>query len=435
MNKISLIIRREYLTRVRKKSFVIMSILGPILLAALIVLPVFLARMGSDEVKRVAIADYTYSFIDVFESSDKLKFNFVPKDSVDLIKSNFKESGYYALLILPDSTDGSDIQLMSDVQPDIGTKSAISGPIRSKLRSQKLLELGIDEEKLDQANVNVNIKTIKINEDGSEEESSTEMIMIFGIVVALIIYMFIFIYGVQVMRGVLEEKTNRVVEVLVSSVKPFQLMMGKIIGVALVAITQVVLWAVFSTLLVSLVMPLVGADGSAEMAQQIAKEGNIPQEAMNNDMISTVFSTFANLPLGQLIFGFIFYFICGYLLYSALFAAVGGAVDNETDTQQFMMPVTIPLILSIVMAQVVIQNPNGAVAFWLSIIPFTSPVIMLLRIPFGVPGWELALSMVLLALTFVGTTWLAGKIYRVGILMYGKKISYKEIWRWIKYSN
>lgn len=440
MSKISLIIKREYQTRVRKKSFIIMSILGPVLMAALFVVPVLLMQMGDDESKSIAIADYTNSFEKAFESSDELKFSFIDKDSVDAIKSNFENSGYYALLILPDSANGENVQLLSDVQPDINTKTSIKASIKKKLRSDRLVELGIDESKLDSVETNVNIKTIKIKSDGSEEISSTEVIMGIGFITGFIIYMFIFIYGAQVMRGVLEEKTNRVVEVLVSSVKPFQLMMGKIVGVALVALTQFALWIVLTMVIVSIVQPLIGMDKmQPEMTQQMMQGVNVPTEMQNgdtgNDFLGEVITTFSNLPVGQLLFSFFFFFIGGYLLYASLFAAIGGAVDNETDTQQFMLPITIPLILSIVMAQVVIQNPNGAVAFWFSIIPFTSPVIMLLRIPFGVPGWELALSMVLLIATFIGTTWLAGKIYRVGILMYGKKITYKEIWKWIKYSN
>jgi ABC-2 type transport system permease protein len=439
MSKINLIIKREYTTRVKKKSFIIMSILGPVLMAAIIIVPAVLATMKTDKDRTVAIADYTGGFADDFEQDGKLKFEFISKDSVDDLKANFENSGYYALLILPDSSNGENIQLLSDVQPDINTKSAIKYAIKKKLRSDRLMELGIDESKLDSVETKVSIKTLKIKADGSEEESSTEIIMVFGIFISLIIYMFIFIYGAQVMRGVLEEKTNRVVEVLVSSVKPFQLMMGKVVGIALVALTQFALWVVLSTVIVSVVMPLIGIESNPQVSEQMIQGANIPTEMKDvgagNGMVSEAFATMMNLPLGQIVFGFIFYFLGGYLLYASLFAAIGGAVDNETDTQQFMLPITIPLILSIIMAQVVIQDPNGPIAFWFSIIPFTSPVIMLLRIPFGVPGWELALSMVLLVLTFLGTIWLAGKIYRVGILMYGKKITYKELWRWIKYSS
>jgi len=440
MSKISLIIKREYLTRVKKKSFIIMSILGPILMAAMIVVPVWLTSMEPNEEKKIAVADYTGGFKSALKDKGKIKFSFVNKDSVEVLKQNFSKSGYYALLVLPDSVDGKNIQLLSDIQPDINTKMFISGAIESKLRSDRLKEIGIDEKKLDAIETDVNIKTIKIKSDGSEEVSSTEVIMGIGFVTGLIIYMFIFIYGSQVMRGVLEEKTNRVVEILVSSVKPFQLMMGKIVGVAMVALTQVALWVVLSTIIISVVLPVVGFDTKKENVTEMMVQGtNLPADIQNadagGDMMTDVMSTFYNLPFLQLLFSFIVYFVGGYLLYAALFAAIGGAVDNETDTQQFMLPITVPLILSIIMAQVVIQNPNGAVAFWFSIIPFTSPVIMLLRIPFGVPAWELILSMVLLVAAFIGTTWLAGKIYRIGILMYGKKVNYKELWKWIRYSG
>jgi len=440
MSKISLIIKREYQTRVRKKSFIIMSILGPVLMAALFVIPALLMQMDNDEEKTIAVVDYSDRFKDVLEETKTLKFKEISKDSVGVLKKNFEKSGYYALLVIPDSVDSKNIHLMSDNQTDISTEQHIESVIKNKIRSDKLVELGIDEAKLDSIDTKVAIKTIKIKNDGSEEISSTKIIMLIGIVIGLIIYMFIFIYGAQVMRGVLEEKTNRVVEVLVSSIKPFQLMMGKIVGVALVALTQFALWIVLTFAIISVVQGVVGlGEDSPEMTQQMMEGTNFPTDMQNkelsNDLLSEALSTLANLPIGLLIFSFTFYFVAGYLLYASLFAAIGGAVDNETDTQQFMLPVTIPLILSMVMAQVIIQDPNGPVAFWFSIIPFTSPVIMLIRIPFGVPGWELALSMVLLIATFIGTTWLAGKIYRVGILMYGKKITYKELWRWIKYSN
>jgi ABC-2 type transport system permease protein len=240
------------------------------------------------------------------------------------------------------------------------------------------------------------------------------------------------------MRGVIEEKTSRVVEILVSSVKPFELMMGKIVGIALVALTQFALWVVLTFAIISIVSPIINVNNMQPEMGQVIQGNDMSQEIQNFDkggnFISDAFATLSNLPLGLLFFSFIYFFLGGYLLYGSLFAAIGGAVDNETDTQQFMLPITVPLILSIILAQVIIQNPNGGVAFWFSMIPFTSPIIMLIRIPFGVPVWEIVLSMSLLAATFIGTTWLAGKIYRIGILMYGKKVNYKELWKWIRYS-
>ncbi len=439
MNKIYLIILREYTTRVKKKSFIVMSILGPVLMAAMFIIPALLVNMDSENEKNIAIADYTSKFKDVFKEKENIKFEFIDTEKVDKLKKEFSGSKFYALLIIPD-TSNANIQLLSDEQTDINTKMYINGLIEGKIRSDKLKEMGFDENKLNSINPEVDIKTIKINADGSEEISSTEIIMAIGFIAAMIIYMFIFIYGAQVMRGVIEEKTSRVVEVLISSVKPFQLMMGKIAGIALVALTQFALWIVLTTVIVGIVSPLVGAKiVSPEMNQQVLGSNNLPQEIQKVDQkssfINEAFSTLSNLPIGLLLSTFLFYFIGGYLLYGSLFAAIGGAVDNETDTQQFMLPITIPLILSIILAQVIIQDPSGSVAFWFSMIPLTSPVIMLIRIPFGVPAWQIALSMTLLILAFVGTTWLAAKIYRIGILMYGKKTTYKEIWKWLRYNN
>jgi len=405
-----------------------MSILGPVLMAALFVIPAWLATMNSEEDKIIAIADYSNNYKSSFKDKEKLKFEFIAPDIVENLKLNFEKSKYYALLILP------------DMQPDINTKIYINSMIESKLRSEKLKELGINEEKLNAIDINIDIKTIKIKSDGSEEISSTEVIMGIGFVAALIIYMFIFIYGAQVMRGVIEEKTNRVVEILVSSVRPFQLMMGKIVGIALVALTQFALWTVLTLTIVSVAqIAMNGSKIAKSPTEQMMQASNIPADAQNidqkGDFLSDAMSTLVNLPFGLMIFGFLFYFLGGYLLYASLFAAIGSAVDNETDTQQFMLPLTVPLILSFVMAQFIIQNPDGPVAFWFSIIPFTSPIVMLMRIPFGVPAWELILSMVLLAATFIGTTWLAGKIFRIGILMYGKKVNYRELCKWLRYDN
>ncbi len=417
-----------------------MSILGPVLMAALIVVPALLATMNSEEEKTVAVVDYSNKFKESFKDKEKLKFEFVSPDNVENLKLNFAKSKFYALLILPDSITSNSIQLLSDMQPDINTKTYINSVIEGKLRSEKLIELGIDEKKLNAIDISIDVKTIKIKSDGSEEISSTEIIMGIGFIMALIIYMFIFIYGAQVMRGVIEEKTNRVVEILVSSVKPFQLMMGKIVGIAMVAFTQFALWTVLTITIVSIVQIAMGSTKIAKTpTEQMVQSSNLPIDAQKadqkGDFLSDAISTLANLPFGLMIFGFIFYFLGGYLLYASLFAAIGSAVDNETDTQQFMLPLTIPLILAFVMAQFIIQNPDGPVAFWFSIIPFTSPIVMLMRIPFGVPAWELILSMSLLAATFIGTTWLAGKIFRIGILMYGKKLNYKELWKWLKYDS
>jgi ABC-2 type transport system permease protein len=295
----------------------------------------------------------------------------------------------------------------------------------------------------------VKITTYKTDEGGAEQKSYTEVTMVVGLVSSIMIYMFIFMFGAQVMRGVIEEKTNRIIEVIVSSVKPFQLMMGKIIGVALVGLTQFLLWIVFTFIIITAVQTAFPQQFKKTQAEQVKISGSsvaLPNDAApvaqnsisadtGNEKVNEIFEAFSSINLPVMIMSFFFYFLFGYLLYGALFAAIGSAVDNETDTQQFMLPVTVPLILSIVVAQTVIQNPESPLAFWMSMIPFTSPVIMMVRIPFGVPTWEIALSIGLLILGFLGTTWLAAKIYRTGILMYGKKSNYKELWKWIRYKG
>lgn len=254
------------------------------------------------------------------------------------------------------------------------------------------------------------------------------------------IYFFIFMYGIQIMRGVIEEKTSRIVEIIISSVKPFQLMMGKIIGIALVGLTQFSLWIILSMGIYAVAMAAISSDSVANMVNteqmmQGEQMNEMTKAASSTDLEAQISGMLQQIPIAKLLISFLFYFLGGYLLYGAFLAAIGSAVDNEADSQQFMMPVTIPLIFSFVVAGTVMDNPDGALAFWLSIIPITSPVIMMVRIPFGVETWELLLSMALLVLGFLGATWMAAKIYRTGILMYGKKITYKELWKWLSYKG
>jgi ABC-2 type transport system permease protein len=286
---------------------------------------------------------------------------------------------------------------------------------------------------------------MKINESGKEEKSSTELAMGLGYFASIIIYMFILLYGVQVMRGVSEEKTSRIVEVIISSVKPFELMMGKILGIALVCLTQILLWIVLTTSIIGVFKTLVPDKFNITKTEQISTSNHGANSGTNIEKVNTpssdkqmgndILTSLSNVNVVQELSMFILYFLGGYLLYAALFAAIGAAVDSETDTQQFMMPITVPLIISIVAAQAVMQNPDGPLAVWLSIIPLTSPIVMMVRLPFNVPTEQIVLSLSLLALGFLGTTWLASRIYRTGILMYGKKVNYKEMWKWIKYKG
>lgn len=436
MNKILLIIQREYLTRVKNKTFIILTLLAPLLMVGMIAVVVYLSTLESDKVKNILVNDHSTLFKKSLKDSETLKFTFSENLDDEAAKKIITQGNYYALLIIPDSIQNKRLELISEKQVSISTKLYISHLIEKKLRSDKLKSMGIDPNLIDEVNPEVSIRTIKINKEGKEEISSAEAALGIGYVSSFLIYMFIFIYGAMVMRGVIEEKTSRVVEIIISSVKPFQLMMGKIIGVALVAFTQLALWIIFGTLILFVAQNFIG-DTSTVQEQMVQTQSMNPelQGVMSNNALNDIMAPILNLPIALIIFSFVFYFIGGYLLYSSLFAAIGGAVDNETDTQQFMLPITIPLILSLIVAQTVMQNPEGPAAFWFSVVPFTSPVVMMMRVAYGVPTWELILSMILLILTFLGTTWLAAKIYRIGILNYGKKVSYKDLWTWIRFNG
>ncbi|MFO8129489.1 MAG: ABC transporter permease [Bacteroidales bacterium] len=436
MNKVLLIIKREYLTRVRKRSFIIMTILGPLLMASVFILPIVLSQMSDGSQKNIAVLDETGIFYGKFQDGDNIHFEYVVSD-LESAKENALEREDYALLYIPKTelSVPSAAVIYSQDQPSVNVKSYIRNVMKKEVESLKLEASGVDEDVLRSIRSKISLTTIKIDESGEEEKTFTEVSMGLGIFASILIYMFIFIFGAQVMRGVIEEKSSRIVEIIVSSVKPFQLMLGKILGIAFVGLTQFLLWIVLTFAIVS-VFQVAYADmtlmqnAPGRTAQEILDE---PGSMAEEDATERIFEMIHSIDFSVMIWSFLFYFLGGYLLYAALFAAIGSAVDSEADTQQFMMPVTIPLILSIIMAQFVVQNPNGPVAFWFSIIPLTSPVIMMVRIPFGVPLTDLYLSIALLISGFVVTTWLAGKIYRTGILMYGKKISYKEIWKWIKY--
>jgi ABC-2 type transport system permease protein len=317
--------------------------------------------------------------------------------------------------------------------------------MEKELKNRKLRAHGIDDKVLQSIKSDVDIRTIQWTDDGGIKESSTEVAMVVGYISGFLIYFFIFMFGPQVMRGVIEEKTNRIVEIIISSAKPFQLMMGKIIGIALVGLTQFILWIVLTTAIITgaktVFFPELGTQNAQEVVVQdlFEQQDNMAQveqlQPQDMDKITSIFNSIKSIDFGVMFGSFIFFFLGGYLLYGSLFAAIGSAVDNETDTKQFMLPITIPLILGIVVMMNVVQNPESPVAFWFSIIPLTSPIVMMVRIPFGVPYWEVALSMGLLVLTFLGSVWMAGKIYRTGILMYGKKVNYKELWKWLRYKS
>lgn len=443
MSKVLLVIQREYLTRVRKKSFLVMTILGPLLMGGLFV-SMFLLDKVDTEKKTIVVVDDTHIFKGKFKSNDRIEF--VYSDSpVDSLRSVSKSSGYFGILMIPATENLSSLEkavtLYSESQPGMDVISKIKYTLEKEINNYKYVEAGIDQAKLEKIKTDVEINT----RDMENKETSTPLTAGLGFAGGLLIYLFIFIYGAMVMRGVLEEKTSRIVEVVISSVRPFQLMMGKIIGVALVGLTQFLLWVVLTMIVYAGItnVMLAGKSDQEKIETMMKVQPGMQQNPQMNAVV-TEQTHEAGTKLGEmmgsinfplLIGMFIFYFLGGYLLYSALFAAIGAAVDSETDTQQFMFPVTIPLILAYVAAINVLNNPQGNIAFWFSIIPFTSPIVMMVRIPFGVPWEHVALSMVLLIGGFLFTTWLAGKIYRTGILMYGKKVSYKEMWKWLRYHN
>lgn len=443
MHKIWLIIQREYLTRVRKKSFLIMTFLTPLLLAAFMVIPAWLATL-SDSDDAVMVLDESGIFADKLESREDLKIIPVAAASLEQAKTAYQETDYTALLHIPqldlDKPEG--IRLYSKKNISLQVKFRLENMLEKEIESQRFMASGIDREMLNKMKANITMTTVNMSDSG-ERDSNVWVTSGVGIVGAVVIYFFIFLYGVQIMRGVIEEKTNRIVEVMISSVKPFQLMMGKIVGIAGVGLTQFLLWVVLSAIVVSGVQAAFGINPAPTPIEQMQAGRDLAtgeeaaaqtEQGAENNTFSDMSAAIANLNFPLLLGCFLFYFLGGYLLYGSLFGAIGAAVDNETDTQQFMFPITIPLIISFVMSYtVVIQNPDGPVAFWMSIIPFTSPIVMMVRIPFGVPASELLLSMGLLIAGFIFTTWIASRIYRVGILMYGKKISYKELSKWLFY--
>lgn len=421
MNKIWLIIKREYLVRVRKKSFIIMTIVAPLLMAALLITPTYLAN-ESQQLRSIAIQEDGFKFSSEITDTELIHFTKIPAEEALILKENLSESAYYALLHI----EGSDFTLYSNQQISLSIRKNIKNQLTEIIKYQKLKDAGIDLTFLDADENQVEITTKIIEEDGKITNSQTEASMGIGFMCGILVYMFIFMYGTMVMRGVIEEKTSRIIEVIISSVKPFELMMGKILGIALVGLTQFLLWIIL-TVIISTIAGLAFID-----INSITSEIN----SAESSLILTELNTLTGgIDLLQIFISFIVYFLFGYLMYSALFAAIGSAVDAEADTQQFILPITIPLILSFILMQPIIENPDGGLAFWMSIIPFTSPVIMMVRLPFGVESWELMLSLAILVFSFLIATWCAAKIYRTGILMYGKKASYKEIWKWITYRN
>ena len=438
-SKISVIIAREFAIRVKKKSFILTTLLTPILFAALMVVPGLIAAYSEeDEARKIAVVDNSGVVMPYMQSDSQVEFCQVVDATVDDLKADFDNNGYFAIVGISamDSSKNVSVVTYSKKQLNMDIKGRISRNVEEAVEQNKLQGYGIPqlEEIMEDIESDVKLSTYTLDESGEEKVSKVEIFMVIGYIASFLIYMFIFMFGSMVMRSVIEEKTTRIIEVIVSSVKPFQIMMGKIIGVASVALTQFLIWIVFTMLIVTVAGQALGLNEAAQTMSSASSEVPVAEitSAMQDDG-DGLLQALKDVNYVQIIGCFIIYFVLGYLLYSSMFAAVGAAVDNEADTQQLILPITMPLIVGLFLMLHTFQYPDSALSFWGSVIPFTSPMVMMARIAYGVPMWELALSIGVLVLTFVGMAYLSGRIYRVGILMYGKKPGWKEIWKWLKY--
>ena len=437
MNHLPLIIKREYLTKVRNKSFIIMTILSPIIMIALIAVVAYLSQLNNRKERTISILDESGMVESIFKNTENTNYVILNDVSIDDAKKQVEEKEQYGLLhiskgeSIDDVLDG--IKFYSKDTPSITLMEGLESKLERKFTDLKLQEQGVDIEKLKSSEARISIAQESfLGEKSSKIDNVVKLI--FGGFAGYMLFMFIIIYGNMIMRSVIEEKTSRIIEVIISSVKPVQLMLGKIIGTSLAGITQFIIWIILGGVLMMVVSAIFGIN----MAEMQAPQQELMQQAMETqgtDMkIQSLISSIYNLPLTNLVIMFLLFFIGGYLLYSSLYAAIGAAVDNETDTQQFMLPILMPLILAVYVGIfTVIEDPHGTVSTVFSFIPLTSPVVMLMRIPFGVPIWQQVVSVLILIGTFMFTVWFAAKIYRVGILMYGKKPSYKELYKWLKY--
>lgn len=435
MDKLKLIIKREFLAKVKNKSFIVMTVLSPLMVVGLFSLIIFLNEKNAEEIRTIAFVDESQQFSDAFEDSDAVKYVDLTSLGIEQARVKTKEF-YYGLLVIPKSDSlnelSNGITFFSNDTPSLTVLSSIESKLEKKIRNLKIAELQIDVDKIKAIETKVTIDAENFSGEKSSKIGSL-LRMFAGGGFGYLIFMFIIIYGTSVMRSVIEEKTSRIIEVIISSVKPFQLMMGKIIGNAMAGILQFIIWMVIGGILLFAVTLYFGVGDVSSSSAQMAPEMVQQMQSSTNNDLQLALQEIKNLPILTMFFSFIIYFLGGYLIYSSIYAAIGAAVDSETDTQQFMMPVLMPLVIAIYVGFSVIENPHGPIALAFSLFPLTSPIVMLMRIPFGVPWWQLITSIALLIVTFIGMVWFAAKIYRVGILMYGKKPSYKEIYKWLKY--
>ncbi|HCC71972.1 MAG TPA: ABC transporter permease [Bacteroidales bacterium] len=454
MANVSTIIKREYSTRVKKKSFIIMTILTPVIFVALFLIPALIMGNQDKEFKKIAVVEDGSDLFDgVIKDREDVDFEYLKGADVNQMKTTFEEAGYYGVLFIsPVVTNVPQaVQLISKKQPPMDLLNYIERTLEQDIENKKLLAYDIEnlDDILKSVQTDVSVQTIRIDDSGETKETNTGVSMALAYIGALLMYMIVLLFGVQVMRGVFEEKNSRIVEVIISSVRPVELMMGKIIGIALVGLTQFSIWIILSFGILTIVQSKVLPDDPQVISEQISQSVMNQVPAVENTGVvdqtveltaqekefAKIFNNLMNVNWPLLITSFFFYFIFGYLLYASVFAAIGSAVDTDSDTQQFMFPIMLPIILGLFVAIGTMENPESSLSFWFSMIPFTSPIVMMARIPFEVPTWEIALSVAILIATFIGFVSLASKIYRVGILMYGKKVTYKEMWKWIRYKG
>ena len=438
MRKLKLIIYREFIAKVRNKTFLVMTILSPVLLVVMGALIGYLGKINQEEVKVIAYLDASELFQEEdFKNTESVTYLDFSDDEYEVAKTKVDLSNYYGLLYIPkkDSVKeiASNVEFYSKNSPNIILVNSLENKIEKRLQTIRMAELGIDVYKLNKSKISADINLMDFEGEKSSKLINSMKIGI-GMSAGYMIMMFIIIYGSMVMRSVIEEKTSRIIEVIISSVKPFQLMMGKILGTAFAGLLQFAIWGILLLIISVVVSSIFGVNTMDIQGINVSVDQAAAMQEMTKSDVQLVFEELRSLPIFTMFFSFVIYFIGGYLLYSAIYAAIGAAVDNETDTQQFMLPVIIPLVLGVYIGFAsVISDPHGPISTIFSMIPFTSPIVMLMRIPFGVPWWEIVISLLLLIGTFILMVWFAAKIYRVGILMYGKKPSYKELYKWLKY--
>ena len=440
LHKTGIVISREYLNKVKKKSFLITTFLAPILFAAICVLPSLLMMNVKEKSQKVAVVDYSGIVMPYFESNEAAEFTDCSGEDPAVLKDELKSRGFDVLVVVSqlDSAKSVSIQTFSKKPTGVDFNSSL------RVRANKAVEqyrigsyqiAGLDQIMKD-VKADVKVNEFTLDESGNASVSESGIYMIISMVLGMLIYMFIAMFGGSLMSSVIEEKSSRVVEVLVSSVKATELMFGKIIGIALVALTQFALWIILTLLLVLGASAIFGFGdimNSADMMGMSANMSGVDVAAMaQNSEASVIFTTLSHIPWGTLIVSFFIFFILGYLLYASMYAAIGSAVENEADTQQLQLPVTIPLMLAFFIVFFAFKNPESSVVWWGSMIPFTSPIVMLARIPYGVPTWEIVVSVALLFATFVVMAWASAKIYKAGILMFGKKSTWGDLWKWLK---